>query len=572
MMRIRTILLAAFLVWPIGIFSAEVINISNSPGWESMAPRITVDPDGNIHVVWVEKYSGESGDVFYSSANPDGTGWSEPLKLSTSGSVSESTCSIDADDSGRLYVLWSDYNSVSLRVFAGGKWNSPVQVASGATNYFHTRIAAGSGGDIYLIWWTENGRVFTRSRVNGSWENTKQISVSGRRSKVPDIAVGKNLVYACWVEKGGGLYRTVYSKRNRNFNAGWTSVKRVINDTLDHQNPSVELDSYDIAHIVWTTWVDGPRIVHYSYWIGSKFSSPKALSGKRMLHYPSLCERDNNLYVCWQVGAYGNGRGIYYNILQDGDWSGEAEVPKSSGSTLSDVSASPDGESVYFVWDSREDIYFYTFQGLAPTLNIPPVAKFNFSPKTGLFPLEVSFDASASYDPDGTIVSYDWDFGDGGSGSGKKISYIYQTWGTFPITLTVVDNDGGVGTIDKGIEVLRLFQPLNIHYETFTDESLFFSRLVTEIYWERNPKNDEIAEIVFYRIYEKILGESDSGYRCIGEVDADVFNFRDDEVDEEEIYVYTVTSVDGAGHESPIVESTSGAVLNDKPEKKGVLK
>ena len=45
--------------------------------------------------------------------------------------------------------------------------------------------------------------------------------------------------------------------------------------------------------------------------------------------------------------------------------------------------------------------------------NIPPVARFFASPESGSAPLLVSFDASASNDPDGVIENYSWDFGDG---------------------------------------------------------------------------------------------------------------------------------------------------------------
>jgi len=44
---------------------------------------------------------------------------------------------------------------------------------------------------------------------------------------------------------------------------------------------------------------------------------------------------------------------------------------------------------------------------------IPPVASFFASSTSGRVPFTVSFDASASYDPDGTIEAYIWDFGDG---------------------------------------------------------------------------------------------------------------------------------------------------------------
>jgi PKD repeat protein len=63
--------------------------------------------------------------------------------------------------------------------------------------------------------------------------------------------------------------------------------------------------------------------------------------------------------------------------------------------------------------------------------NEPPTARFSATPNTGEAPLAVSFDASASSDPDGTIVRYDWAFGDGTTGTGETTSHTYTTAGTF---------------------------------------------------------------------------------------------------------------------------------------------
>lgn len=78
---------------------------------------------------------------------------------------------------------------------------------------------------------------------------------------------------------------------------------------------------------------------------------------------------------------------------------------------------------------------------------VPPVASFTATMEW----MVLSVDAGASYDPDGSIVSYDWDFGDGGSASGVTATHTYAMPGTYTVTLTVTDNDGLTGTASKSV-------------------------------------------------------------------------------------------------------------------------
>ena len=71
-----------------------------------------------------------------------------------------------------------------------------------------------------------------------------------------------------------------------------------------------------------------------------------------------------------------------------------------------------------------------------------PVARFMKSAEKVNIYEPVSVDASESYDSDGTIVSYLWDFGDGNTATGVTAAHAYSTVGDYTVTLTVTDNDG----------------------------------------------------------------------------------------------------------------------------------
>jgi PKD repeat protein len=73
--------------------------------------------------------------------------------------------------------------------------------------------------------------------------------------------------------------------------------------------------------------------------------------------------------------------------------------------------------------------------------NQPPTAALAATPSTGAAPLTVSFYGSGSADPDGTIASYSWNFGDGGTSTAANPGHTYATAGTYLATLTVTDNN-----------------------------------------------------------------------------------------------------------------------------------
>jgi len=90
----------------------------------------------------------------------------------------------------------------------------------------------------------------------------------------------------------------------------------------------------------------------------------------------------------------------------------------------------------------------------------------------------VTFDASPSYDPDGTIVSYSWDFGDRNTATGVSVSHSYPNSGAYTVTLTVTDNDGATDTTTIA-KTVRNKSPVAIFTESaetvYVDDTIIFN-------------------------------------------------------------------------------------------------
>lgn len=89
----------------------------------------------------------------------------------------------------------------------------------------------------------------------------------------------------------------------------------------------------------------------------------------------------------------------------------------------------------------------------------PPTANFTWSPKIPKVGEMVIFDASISLPSLGSIVSYKWNFGDGTEASGKIVSHIYYSAGTYVVTLNITDAEGLWDVEQKQIQVVQPHGP-----------------------------------------------------------------------------------------------------------------
>ncbi len=87
-----------------------------------------------------------------------------------------------------------------------------------------------------------------------------------------------------------------------------------------------------------------------------------------------------------------------------------------------------------------------------PANNQPPVAVAN-GPYAGIVGQAVTLTAAGSSDPDGTIVGYAWDFGDGQASTGSSASHSYSAAGSYSATLIVTDDKGAQDTAQAAVTI-----------------------------------------------------------------------------------------------------------------------
>ena len=90
-----------------------------------------------------------------------------------------------------------------------------------------------------------------------------------------------------------------------------------------------------------------------------------------------------------------------------------------------------------------------TTRSVTVVSNQAPTASFTDSASF----LALSVNGSASSDADGTVASYAWDFGDGGTDTGATASHTYAAAGTYTVRLTVTDDKGATGTTSRAVTV-----------------------------------------------------------------------------------------------------------------------
>jgi PKD repeat protein len=148
--------------------------------------------------------------------------------------------------------------------------------------------------------------------------------------------------------------------------------------------------------------------------------------------------------------------------------------------------------------------------------NQSPVAVVSAYPTSGLAPLPVAFSSAGSFDPDGSITGYAWDFGDGTTSNEVSPNKTYTAAGNYTARLTVTDNRGATASSTVSVSVGAGSDRNNdidvAHYAlTAATNSKTSSTSGVATVVVRNRQNIPVAGVTVTVIWSGVVSNSTSG-------------------------------------------------------------
>jgi PKD repeat protein len=533
--------------------------------------------NGNVYAVWMDDlHKTGNWNIYFGEGSKSGNSWSfsKYLRMEPS-DVNQYYPAIVVDDSGTLHVLYSyKGNPMWYTRRVGDTWTPPKAISNGGTDQNMFAILIYKQGLLHSLWRQGTDIYYGRALPDGTWTEPVKV-VDGQFPGYPSLDIdAQGNVHATWSDGDADHPRNVFYTKIELPGNPPTAVMEAT-PTFGLIPVTVKFDASKSSD------PDG-KIADYRW----SFGDGSVAQGKKVEHtykkageyLATLTVIDNDLRTATDQIMITASTGAPQARFSVSANKGMRPLTVAFDASESD---DVDGEIVSYRWDFGDGVteegvqvqHEYVNGGdfvakLVVTDNEgktgtaeelievfqPPVAVFTVEPTYGQPPLEVEFDASDSYDEDGEIKTYRWDFGDGITQLSKKVTHTYGTPGTFQARLQVVDNDNYTGTASVEIQVLdRPLPPVNLNLNRVFNRSLFYMDFMNGVTWENHPGNADLYSIANFRIYRKAKGADDSQFMQVGEAAGSATSFADrgfKNKEEADSFVYAVTAVDSNGKES----------------------
>jgi lysophospholipase L1-like esterase len=517
---------------------------------EANALRLLTDAHRSLWIFWTAVTSGQE-QVF--CRRLEGTAWSPEIQLSTGLDIPNITPRMAADAYGHIWLVWAGYDGqdyeILARVWDGRAWTPTVAVTenSGANDVFPS-VDLAFGGIPVISWirYTKQGnRIMVRSGKPGQWSDESELTaLAGEQPFVP-LAFKDDLAGLAWPDR-------------------------------DSLRPE---------------WFFLPGLVKLSGGISLPLSLPpfprhRALAPRLgPIYNPDL---DENIYIAF-------GDSITYGVCDEdrigdpGDYIPDKAYPPRLEAMLTQsfgphqvVNAGVPGESTFqglaridtllaehlaryiLILEGTNDIIWNDYSLTTTSFNLEQIIRKSLD--YGLLPaLATNIERYGWYANRPRLHALNIKIRELAVECLIPLEDLYQDFIDYP------EDDGGDTSLycwgedrthpnEKGYQFMaekwfqRIkdfpFPPAQAGVRRAVDDILFFRKEGNLLEWRDNPKINDPAQIQEFRIYRKKNSEAPSAFRLLAAV-AGQYSYFDSDIQPNEIYTYTVSTVIPGGIEGP---------------------
>jgi hypothetical protein len=240
-------------------------NISNNSG-NSQYPDIAVDSQGTVYVVWQDDTVGGSG-LLYSTLSAGDGNWSTPQSISGTSSISASP-RIAVDQQGSLHVVWQDSIGGEPGIYwavrsSDGSWSTPQQITGTSANSSAPDVAVDAQGNPHVVWEEElaegNTDIIYATKSDESDWLTQNISNDHEGSASPSIAIDdQGNLHVVWqgdpLQITGGYLDILYTAKPSN--GDWSAPVDISHNQRPSAHARIAVDGEGNPHVVWEETYD----------------------------------------------------------------------------------------------------------------------------------------------------------------------------------------------------------------------------------------------------------------------------------------------------------------------------
>ncbi|KPJ69598.1 hypothetical protein AMJ44_03305 [candidate division WOR-1 bacterium DG_54_3] len=219
---------------------------------DSSNPKIVVDRDAKIHVIWAQQYRQDGKTkIVMNSKNKEET-WPETFENISRNENSSAILPCFGARNGNIYACWMDNRNGVWDLFfnekINGEWKNPTALNESGEKYMPSLVLDKKGG-VHIICNSKEGNIFYLRKANQTWNPPLIISTGFSPARFSDLKLFKdNTLHAVWIQETRSGVSICYGRATPEGN--WFEPIQ-ISAGKDADHPKIELDDNGNAHIVW---------------------------------------------------------------------------------------------------------------------------------------------------------------------------------------------------------------------------------------------------------------------------------------------------------------------------------